>query len=82
MEEEVSILEHVVTMEELSLVLKGFAKDKSPGPNGWIVEFFLYFFDLVGLYLLAMVEDTRCRGEVYRSINSTFLALIPKSNRP
>jgi hypothetical protein len=24
-------------------VLKGFAKDKSPGPDGWTVDFFLHF---------------------------------------
>jgi hypothetical protein len=82
LEEEVTTLEKVVSLEELSVVLKGFAKDKSLGPDGWTVEFFLFFFDLVGPDLLAMVEDTRCRGEVCRTINSTFLALIPKSNRP
>jgi hypothetical protein len=82
LEEEVSSLEQVVTLEELSDVLKGFAKDKSPGPDGWTVEFFLFFFDMVGPDLLAMVEDTRIRGEVIHPINSTFLALILKSNRP
>ena len=64
MEEDITALEHAVTLEELSDVLKGFAKDKSPTPDGWTVEFFLYFFDLVWLELIAMVEDTRCRGEV------------------
>ena len=28
-------------------VLKCFGKDKSPGPNGWSVEFFLHFFYLM-----------------------------------
>ena len=37
---------------------------------------------MVGLELIAMVDDTRCRGEVCWLINSTFLALIPKSNKP
>ena len=58
LEEEVSSLEQAVTMEELSFILKGFAKDKSLSPDGWTVEFFLFFFDLVGPDLLAMVEDT------------------------
>jgi hypothetical protein len=81
LEEEVSSLEQC-TLEELSEVLKGFSKDKSPGPDGWTVEFFLHFFDMVGPDLLAMVEDTRIRGEVFRPINSTFIALIPKTNHP
>ena len=59
MEEEVTSLEQAVTMEELSDVLKGFAKDKSPGPDGWTIKFFLFFFDLVGPDLLDMVEDSR-----------------------
>ena len=36
------------TIQEVEAVLKGFKKDKSPGPHGWPVEFFLAFFDLVG----------------------------------
>jgi hypothetical protein len=46
------------------------------------VEFFLSFFELVGQDLLDMVEESRIRGEVISSINSTFLALIPKVNNP
>jgi hypothetical protein len=32
--------------------------------------------------LLAMVEETRTSGHIAGSINSTFLALIPKNNKP
>jgi hypothetical protein len=46
------------------------------------VEFFTQFFDLVGDDLLEVVEDSRKRGEVISSLNSTFLALIPKVNKP
>jgi hypothetical protein len=45
-EEEVQILENPCTKEEVLEVLRGFTKDKSPGPDGWTVEFFLHFFDL------------------------------------
>ena len=41
---------------EVEAVLKGFNKDKSPGPDGWPVEFFLAFFDLVGEDLVLAVE--------------------------
>ena len=67
-------------MEEIVEVLRGFAKDKSLGSDGWIAEFFFFFTDLVGADLLEMVEETRLRGEVIRPLNSTFLALIPKAN--
>ena len=37
-----------VSLEEVEEVLKDFARDKSPGPDGWSVELFWLFFDLVG----------------------------------
>jgi hypothetical protein len=46
-EEEASDLYKPVTLEELKMVLSLFKKDKSPGPDGWTVEFFIHFFDLV-----------------------------------
>jgi hypothetical protein len=69
-----------VTLQELKEVLDHFKKERSPGPDGWTVEFFSYFFDLVGTDLLQMVEDTRIKGKVTKSLNSTFLVLIPKEN--
>ena len=46
-----------VTMEEIHSTLKAFDLSKSPGPDGWTVEFFLHFFDLLGPEILVMVED-------------------------
>jgi hypothetical protein len=57
-------LDSPCTKQEIWEVLKSFAKDKSLGPDGWIVEFFINFFDLVGDELLEVVEDTRSRGKV------------------
>jgi hypothetical protein len=45
-----------------------------------MVEFFIFFFDLVGADLLQMVEDSRIKGKIFGSLNSTFLVLIPKEN--
>jgi len=57
-----------------------FKKDKSPRPDGWTVEFFTFFFDLVGIDLLKIVEESRMKGQIASGLNSTFIALIPKSN--
>jgi hypothetical protein len=81
-EEDSILLERICTKEELWNILKDFAKDKSPGPDGWTVEFFLHFFELVGEDLLGMVEESRRKGEVIKALNSTFLVLIPKVNKP
>eukprot|EP00253_Pinus_taeda_P006367 PITA_06367 len=79
-EEDVESLISPVTVEELEGVLKWFKKDKSPGRDGWTIEFFLAFFDVLGQDLLRVVEESRTTGSIYHAINSTFIALIPKSD--
>jgi len=59
--------------------LKGFSASKIPGPDGWTVEFFLSFFDLMGNDILEMVEETRRKGRANGAFNDTFLSLVPKS---
>jgi hypothetical protein len=71
-----------VTLTELKNNLSLLKKEKSPGPDGWTVEFFSHFFDLVGSDLLLMVEDARIKGKISSSLNSTFLVLIPKKDNP
>lgn len=62
--------------------MEGFSKDKSPGPDGWMVEEFLEFFDLLGLDILAIVEESRVKGFMLGALNATFVALIPKVDKP
>jgi hypothetical protein len=76
------VIDRVVTKQEIWDILSQFSKDKSLGPDGWTVEFFTLFFDVVGDDLLDMVEDSRIRGKIQKSLNSTFLTLIPKENSP
>ena len=45
---EVDLIGRPVTLGEIENVLKNFAKDKAPGPDGCPVKFFLGFFDMVG----------------------------------
>ena len=71
-----------ITLEEVERALKSFKKDKSPGPDGWPMDFFLAFFDLLGSELLNMVESSRIEGRVIPSLNSTFIVLIPKKENP
>ena len=66
-----------ITKEELSLVLQNFKKDESPRPDGWLVEFYIELFDLLGMDLLHVVE-ARTLGRMQGGLNETFLYLIPK----
>jgi hypothetical protein len=81
-EEDNRMLMEKVTLEELKAVLNSFQKDKSPGPDGWTIEFFLGFFDSIGQDILSLVEETRLTGQMPLSLNSTFIALIPKKDNP
>eukprot|EP00253_Pinus_taeda_P032143 PITA_32143 len=71
-----------VTIEELKQTLKWFQKDKSHGPDGWPIEFYLTFFEIISNDLLSVVEECRLTERMYEAINTTFIALIPKSDSP
>ena len=71
-----------VTLGEIDLALKSFKKDRSPGPDGWPVEFYLFFFDLLGEELVSAVDSTRITGIIPTSLNATFITLIPKKDKP
>jgi hypothetical protein len=81
MEDNVHI-ERPITKQEIWDILNLFSKDKSTSPDGWMVEFFTLFFEVVGDDLLEVFEDSRTRGKIQISLNSTFLELIPKENYP
>lgn len=67
-----------VTLGEVEGILKKMAKDKSPGPDGWSVEFYLHFFDLLGDEMVCLVEEAHISGRISGGLNATFIALIPK----
>lgn len=75
-------LNREVILGELKATLKWFKRDKSPSPDGWSVESYLAFFDILGQDLLKVIEECRMIGRMHGAINSTFIALIPKSGNP
>lgn len=80
-EDNVDLFEEI-NLEELSRGLLAFQKGKSPQSDGWMVEFFIAFFDLLGKDLLKVVVEVRVTSRVLPNFNSTFLALIPKKDKP
>lgn len=64
--------------KELYGILKAFSKDKCPGPDGWTIEFFIHFFDIIKNDLIQMIEDSRISRRIHPLISSTLIALIPK----
>lgn len=81
-EDEAEHLFDPVTPEELESTIKWFKKDRSPGPDGWTIEFYIAFYEFISNDLLRVIEECRETGSLYNAINSTFIALIPKSDSP
>jgi len=71
-----------VSKEEVEDILKSMQKDKSPGLDGWTVKFFQHFFEFIGDKLMAVVEESKHTGSIFHPFNSTFLALVPKTDLP
>ena len=62
-------------------VLHSFQKDKILGLDGWPIELYLRFNDLIGGDILNFVEESRLEGFIHSPFNSTFIALILKSGQ-
>ena len=75
-----SLMEEV-TEGELKEVLQSFQKDKSLGSDGWMMEFYMHFFELFGIEISEVVNKSRMQGKIHEVLNYTYLTLIPKKDR-
>lgn len=71
-----------VSLGELEAPIRGFQRDKSSGLDGCSIEFYLAFFDLLGQDILKVINHCRLSIKIPTAIKSTFIALIPKSDKP
>lgn len=72
-------LEKEVLKEEIKSVLNYFKRSKIPMCDGWTIEFFLGFYDLMVDDVHGMVEEYRDFWKVLGVLNSNFIALIHKN---
>ena len=68
-----------ISLEELEGVVFSMKKGKAPGPDGFPIEFFQEFWDIIKFDLLAVVHESQHNKQMSRALNGTFLALIPKN---
>ena len=66
-----------VTKEELNSVINSFQKGKILGPDGFTLEFFQGFYDMLKRDLLEAVKESRRAVKILGAMNATFIALIP-----
>ena len=66
-----NFLKEEVTEEELEKNVYSFQTGKSPGLDGFTIEFFQGFFYLVKEDLLKVVQESQRVGKVLGDLNST-----------
>eukprot|EP00253_Pinus_taeda_P018445 PITA_18445 len=67
-----------ISMEETEEAIRSMPNDKAPGPHGFTINFYKACWSTVKQDVWEAVEDSRRLGTILKSLNSTFIALIPK----
>ena len=68
--------------EEVKSAIWALHLDKAPGLDGFSIIFYRAYWDLIKNDLVKMIQWTQRKKKIGGYTNSTFLALIPKENRP
>lgn len=77
---ESSSLELPFEEKEVFEVNKVMNRDKAPGPDGFSLAFFQDCWDVIKSDLMGVFQDFHTHSKFVKSINATFLALIPKKS--
>ncbi|GJU31029.1 RNA-directed DNA polymerase, eukaryota, partial [Tanacetum coccineum] len=75
-------LESPVTSDEIRNAVWGCGEDKSPGPDGFTFDFFRKFWSIIGPDFYLAVEWFFQHHSFSKGCNSSFVALIQKTNDP
>jgi hypothetical protein len=73
-------LDRPLSSEELLAVAKSMVPNKSPGPDGLIVEFYTKFWNLIRHDYTKMVQESIQQGHFPHRVNKGLIALIHKGN--
>lgn len=76
--EDLDFLEEPFTTQEIDEVIKKLPNDKSPGPDGFNNEFLKSCWATIKSYFYKLCQDFQDGTVCLRSINSSFITLIPK----
>ena len=73
-------LERKFEREEILQVVRDLEGDKAPGPDGFTMAFYHLCWRVVEKDVLAVFEEFFQHCKFEKSLNATFIALIPKKN--
>ena len=76
--EDAARLEEAFTEEEVFSALSDLNRDKALGPDGFSLNFWQFGWDFEKEEVMGFLKEFHKHGRFVRSLNSTFLVLIPK----
>jgi hypothetical protein len=79
-QEDINHLKRSITNNEIEAVIKSLPKKKSPGPDGFIAEFYQTFKELI-LTLLSLFHETEREGTLPKSFYEVSFIFIPKLDK-
>ena len=74
----VAKLEEVFSEEEIWIAISGLNGDKAPGSDGFPLAFWSFSWDFIKPEVLGFFKEFHEQGRFVRSLNATFLVLVPK----
>eukprot|EP00253_Pinus_taeda_P008521 PITA_08521 len=77
-EDQNKALNRDITFEEVEGAVKDIPNGKAPGPDGFTINFYKACWEIIKIEVWEVVEDSWRSSSILKSLNSTFLALIPK----
>lgn len=75
-------LEEPISMDEIKNAVWCCGSNKAPGPDGYSIEFFRKFWDLVNSDLFMAVKSFERTGHIDKGCNASFITLVPKVADP
>ena len=80
--QDVDILKREITFHEIALALKDMKNNKSPGPDGFTVEFFKFFFCDIGNFYVRSINEGLNHGKLSITQYQGVITCIPKGDKP
>ena len=81
-QKEAEDLEGELNLSELSYALKNMKNNKTPGPDGFTVEFYKMFWDDISVFLLRSLNDGFRKGSLTKEQKAGHVTLLPKGDNP
>ena len=80
-QEEIENLNRSMTSTEIETVIRNLPANKSPGPDGFIAEFYQKFREELTLILLKLFQKIAEEGKLPNSFYEATITLIPKPDK-